>query len=105
MLTCKEGAWGQFLSFVEKKTSSIEFQNWLSPIKVLEMSEQFITLEVPNIFVREYLIDNYKQDMLSFLPINNDGEPAINFVIAENQNPSQTQQTLPKEEKKLSLAQ
>ncbi|MBI5346278.1 MAG: chromosomal replication initiator protein DnaA [Chlamydiae bacterium] len=99
MLTCKESAWQQFLSFVQKKTSSIEFQNWLSPIKVLELSDSSVTLEVPNIFVREYLIDNYKQDLLSFLPKNASGELAINFVISETQSNPEPLKIVPKEEK------
>ena len=34
--------WTQFLNFIKKKCSDIEFQNWLSPIKVIEESEKKI---------------------------------------------------------------
>ncbi len=75
--------WSQFLEFAEERCSATEFENWLAPIKVLESSSEEIHLEVPNVFVREYLIDNYKKDLCVFLPIRENGEPAITFSIAE----------------------
>lgn len=75
-------AWSQFLEYVKTRCSAAAFGNWFSPIRPLESSEEEITLEVPNIFVQEYLIANYKKDLCSFLPVNATGEPAIRFVIA-----------------------
>jgi len=76
-------SWSQFLSYVEERCSSTEFENWLAPIKVLDATLEEITLEVPNIFVQEYLLDNYKRDLVAFLPTRLNGEPAIVFKIAE----------------------
>ena len=83
MLACdiREG-WTQFLEFVKTRCSIAAFGNWFAPIRVLESNGDEITLEVPNIFVQEYLIANYKQDLSAFLPVNSSGEPAIRFVIA-----------------------
>ncbi|HRD56053.1 MAG TPA: chromosomal replication initiator protein DnaA [Parachlamydiaceae bacterium] len=78
-------AWTQFLQYVKSKTSATAFGNWLSPIKVLDASADSIKLEIPNIFVKEYLLSNYKQDLLAFLPATQNKEPAIEFVIAEAQ--------------------
>lgn len=80
-ITCD--AWIQFLQFVKKRCSPTAFGNWLAPIKVIESNDEVISLEIPNIFVKEYLISNYKEDLCAFLPIGPDGEPAINFVIAQ----------------------
>lgn len=83
MLTCDVcDMWPQFLEFVKKRCSVTAFENWLAPIKVLEVSFDSIRLEVPNIFVKAYLLDNYKKDLASFLPVNSEGEPLIEFVIA-----------------------
>lgn len=83
MLACDtREAWTQFLQFVKTRCSLTAFGNWLSPIHVLEATAEEITLEVPNIFVQEYLITNYKKDLCAFLPVNALGEPAIRFVIA-----------------------
>lgn len=75
-------AWAQFLQFVKTRCSLTAFGNWFSPISVKEATSEEITLEVPNIFVQEYLIANYKKDLCAFLPVNSLGEPAIRFVIA-----------------------
>lgn len=77
-----EGTWTQFLQFVKARCSATAYGNWLEPIAVLESSSESITLEVPNIFVKEYLLSNYKKELCSFLPVDSQGEPAIIFVIA-----------------------
>ncbi len=84
MLTCDaQETWTQFLEYVKKRCSMTAFENWLAPIKVLETSSQILRLEVPNIFVKAYLLDNYRKDLLSFVPVTPEGEPAIEFVISE----------------------
>ncbi len=86
MLTCDtRDTWQQFLEYVKKRCSLTAFENWLAPIKVLDSStNEEICLEVPNIFVKAYLLDNYKKDLCSFLPVTEDGEPAICFEIGES---------------------
>jgi chromosomal replication initiator protein len=83
MLACDASeAWTQFILYVKDRTSATAFGNWLAPINVIESDSDAITLEIPNVFVREYLLSNYKKDLCAFLPVNANGEPAINFVIA-----------------------
>lgn len=84
MLTCDaRDTWIQFLEYVKKRCSLTAFENWLSPIKVIESSAERICLEVPNIFVKAYLLDNYLKDLCSFLPVTSEGEPAIDFIISD----------------------
>lgn len=75
--------WSQFLSYIEERSSASEFENWIAPIKVVDTAQEGLVLEVPNVFVREYLLDNYKKDLCAFLPLRPNGDPAITFVIAE----------------------
>jgi chromosomal replication initiator protein len=83
MLACDTcDIWIQFLQYVKNRCSTTAYGNWLAPINVLEFSLEEITLEIPNIFVKEYLLSNYKKDLCAFLPVNANGEPAIQFVIA-----------------------
>ncbi len=89
-----QDAWSQFLIYVEERCSSAEYENWLAPIKVLDASAEEITLEVPNIFVREYLLDNYRRDLVAFLPTRVTGEPAIVFKVADPKKPSVTVETV-----------
>jgi chromosomal replication initiator protein len=77
-----QDVWTQFLQYIHKRCSSTAFGNWFAPIKVLESSPDEITLEIPNIFVKEYLLSNYKKDLCAFLPVNAKGEPAITFIVA-----------------------
>ena len=76
-------AWMQFLEYVRKRCSSTAFENWLAPIQVVDGSSERICLQVPNVFVKAYLLDNYKKDLCSFVPLTAEGDPAIDFVIAE----------------------
>ncbi len=76
-----EESWSQFLQYIRGKLSQTAFENWFAPIRVIEASDRGLTLAVPNIFVQAYLLDNYKKDLISFVPLNQDGEPAISFVI------------------------
>lgn len=84
MLMCEEKtqAWSQFLQYAEERCSATAFENWLAPIKVLQATEELLTLEVPNIFVKEYLLENYQKDLMAFLPVDSTGELSIEFVIA-----------------------
>jgi len=85
MLTCDTcETWTQFLQFVKSRCSATAFGNWLAPINVLESTSEGIKLEIPNIFVKEYLLSNYKQDLCAFLPVNADGEPAIEFIVTQS---------------------
>lgn len=90
--TCE--AWTQFLLYVKDRSSVTAFGNWLAPITVLEHSSDEVTLEIPNVFVKEYILSNYKKDLCAFLPVNADGEPAIKFVVASQQRKTPTP-TLP----------
>lgn len=88
MLACdKQEAWTQFLKFVKAKCSTSAYGNWIAPIRALEETEESdeIVLEVPNIFVQEYLLANYKKDLCAFLPVDSFGEPAIRFKVVQNQ--------------------
>jgi len=78
-----ETTWIQFLDFIKGQISAAEYQNWFAPIKVIEESDQLITLEVPNVFVQEYLLDNYKKELALFLPTKSNGLPSIVFQVSE----------------------
>jgi len=95
--------WNQFLEYVKQRCSTTAYNNWLAPIKILEATEEHFSLEVPNIFVKEYLLSNYKKDLCAFLPVDAHGEPALEFKLAplekkQAPSPQPAIQTTPKEE-------
>ena len=84
MLDCVvKSGWTQFVEFIEGRCSSAEFQNWIAPIVLVESTPEEVVLEVPNIFVQEYLLDNFQDILADFLPLRNSGDPAIVFQIAQ----------------------
>ncbi|MBI3508965.1 MAG: ATP-binding protein, partial [Chlamydiia bacterium] len=86
MLECDvKNGWEHFIEFIESRCSAAEFENWLAPIRLIEARHEEIVLEVPNIFVQEYLLDNFKEILCDFFPLRGSGEPAIRFQITEPQ--------------------
>ncbi len=77
--------WDHFLSFVQARCSKAEFQNWLAPIRLVEETATQVVLEVPNVFVQEYLLDNFREVLSDFLPQNPTGGLALSFILAQAQ--------------------
>jgi len=98
MQTCVEcEPWTRFLEFAEKRCSSAAYANWLTPIEVSQWDGEELLLEVPNIFVKEYLLENYRSDLAAFLPVRASGELALEFRIVEREAPVQ-EAAAPREE-------
>ena len=74
--------WSHFLEFIVDRCSATEFENWFASIHVLETEDGAVHLEIPNIFVQEYLLENYKKDLSAFFPLDAHGQLGITFVIA-----------------------
>ncbi len=51
--------WGEVLSSLKKDVPAQSFETWLKPTKALELSEDTLTVEVPNKFFKEWLQDHY----------------------------------------------
>lgn len=99
MLECAlNNGWTQFIEFIESRCSSAEFQNWIAPIRLVEATPEKILLEVPNVYVQDYLLDNFKDVLCNFLPLLPSGEPAIQFLIATEKNESPATPVEPVEE-------
>lgn len=75
--------WSDFLAYIEERCSAAEFQNWIAPIQVADSATDELVLLVPNIFVQEYLLQNYKKDLAGFIPLKTNGDLALKFIIAE----------------------
>jgi chromosomal replication initiator protein len=60
---CDKSSWHKFCEFAHEKMSATEYENWIAPIKFLHQDDVKIYLEVPNIFVEEYLIQNYQKEL------------------------------------------
>ena len=78
-------AWNQFVEYTRSRCSLSAFQNWISPIEYVEGNQEQITLKVPNVFVKEYLLTNFRKDLIAFLPVAHGGEPAISFIVEKQE--------------------
>ena len=75
-------SWMDFVQFVEDCCTATEFQNWIAPIKCKESNGDQLVLEVPNIFVQEYLLENFSKQLENFIPKRSNGTLALAFVVA-----------------------
>ena len=53
--------WNQFLKYIQDEITSQSFQTWFSNIKLLNVGESEITIEVPNRFHYEWLDSKYDE--------------------------------------------
>ncbi len=94
MLECEvKNGWPQFLEFIQTRCSRAEFENWIAPIRLISSDSEEISLETPNIFVQEYLLENYKELLRDFVPMRPNGELAISFSISAAPKPQPPAQT------------
>ena len=90
MIDCEiKNGWADFLEFVQGRCSKAEFENWIAPIRLVSSTPQETALEVPNIFVQEYLLDNYGAVLCDFVPVKANSELAITFTVAAPQKAAQ----------------
>ena len=90
MLDCEvKNGWDQFIEFIESRSSKAEFLNWIAPIRLIEALTDKTVLEVPNVYVQDYLLDNFSDVLGNFLPLLPSGEPAIQFIIPDEEPPKQ----------------
>ncbi|MDN3506859.1 MAG: chromosomal replication initiator protein DnaA [Simkaniaceae bacterium] len=75
-------SWEEFTQFMQDCCTATEYQNWIAPIKVSANAKEELILEVPNIFVQEYLLENFQKQLENFLPLNSKGKLALSFEIS-----------------------
>ncbi|MCB1109189.1 MAG: chromosomal replication initiator protein DnaA, partial [Chlamydiia bacterium] len=56
----KQDFWSQFLGHLQTVCSPAEYANWIQPISLKSYDSASAVLSVPNVFVQEYLLANYK---------------------------------------------
>ena len=79
----EQSAWSDFLLFIKKSSSRVEYANWIAPIVCLKETDKGISLQVPNVFVKEYLLDNYAKTLANFIPSDAKGNLLISFEIKD----------------------
>lgn len=82
--------WAEFVTFIEECCTATEFQNWIAPARVSDQTKNELVLEVPNIFVQEYLLENFSKHLENFIPTKSNGKLALSFVIKTEKKEAKT---------------
>ena len=77
-----ETLWLAFLQLMKSRCTPVEYANWIVPIQI-DNASQTPTVIVQNVFMREYLLDNYKEELIQFFGKDRKGCPKISFCIQE----------------------
>ncbi|KPK88248.1 MAG: chromosomal replication initiation protein [Deltaproteobacteria bacterium SM23_61] len=75
--------WNKVLSDVGEKISQKAFDIWLKPIRLLNLSEGQIELEVPNKFFKDWISENYQNLIRDSLFHLTGQQYAVYFVVKE----------------------
>ncbi len=62
-----EEAWLQALKAIEKKVGTQTFELWFRPLKLLQLKDHKLVLEVPNRFFKEWIEDHYHEVITEIL--------------------------------------
>jgi len=75
--------WNKVLSDVGEKISQKAFDIWLKPIRLSNLSESQIELEVPNKFFKDWISENYQNLIRDSLFHLTSQQYAVHFVVKE----------------------
>lgn len=90
--------WNQCLAVVGHKISQQSFDIWLKPLKLLNMTENSIDLEVPNKFFRDWLSENYQSLIEDVLYQITKNQYSVHFHLKER---SEEKEVKPKAREKI----
>jgi chromosomal replication initiator protein len=99
-----EEIWNKSLSRIEQKVGSGVFDLWFKPIKILQIKEQSVVLEIPNRFFREYIDDTYPNLIKDSLENIVGYQVTVKFKVEEHQDTSQRRIIEKLENKRIRLA-
>jgi chromosomal replication initiator protein len=96
--------WGESLSRIEDRVGNNVLDLWFKPVKLSQIKEQQITLEIPNRFFKDWIEDNYP-DMVAETLGSILGYPiSVKYRIAEKVAPNVKQKDMRLENRRQRLA-
>lgn len=84
-----EGAWAQVLQHIRKQISPQSYETWFAPTRQVASSDNSITVEVPNKFFKDWLIEHYNEHISRAAEGLGEGHFDVQFLAGEH--PSQEQ--------------
>ncbi|MFC1807862.1 chromosomal replication initiator protein DnaA [Candidatus Omnitrophota bacterium] len=80
-MTPLAGAWTQLLANIKTQVSPQSFETWFAPTKQVGDSDSSITIEVPNKFFKDWLLEHYKEHILRATQELNKGAFTVQFQV------------------------
>ena len=85
-----DALWVQMLQWIRKQISPQSFETWFAPTRQVSATESSISVEVPNKFFKDWLLEHYK-DHLSLASKEACGaDISIEFVVCEQHPETET---------------
>ncbi len=80
----EEFSWNTFLEVIKSKISSVSFDTWFKDTKIASMTDNSITIIVPMTFHKDFLNNNYYDEIESILKTLTGKTYDISFVVEED---------------------
>jgi chromosomal replication initiator protein len=78
-----EKFWENFISNIEKRTSSQIFETWFKPLRLIDFSPECVCIGVPKQFFSDWLNENYKDLIREVIFEITNFKPELKFEISE----------------------
>ena len=96
--------WNNSLLKIEEKIGSSIVDLWFRPIKLSQMKEQLVTLEIPNRFFKDWIEDNYPEIIGDAIGMIQGSPITVRFKIAEKIDPDVKKMDMRLENRRQKLA-
>ena len=94
MLPC-DGLWPAILQEIQRNVRSQQFETWFQNIKMAALSQDALTLQVPNNFYHEWLKRNYMETIQKAVLVVTGTRPSVEFVVRETPSSASAQLAVP----------
>ncbi|MCD6581321.1 MAG: chromosomal replication initiator protein DnaA, partial [Desulfuromusa sp.] len=78
-----ESIWPETLEILKSKISEQNISTWIKPIEPIKIMGNTLTVEVPNKFIKDWIVDNYKSMIEETLSRVGTVNYTINIKISE----------------------
>ncbi len=86
--------WNNVLSQLELNLSKANFSMWFKDTFIIKQDDGVVFLGVPNIFVKDWLINKYHKDILKNLRVFGEHIRNVEYVVAKEENKKETKEDI-----------
>ncbi len=95
--------WNNVLSQLEINLSKANFSMWFKDTFIIKQDDGIVFLGVPNIFVKDWLINKYHKDILKNLRVFGEHIRNVEYIVAKEENKKENKEELVNKENILPL--